>query len=300
MPTLCTDVEHPYYKEMYKIESLSARPAFFTDKNSCRMRHVSLGEALDLISVGASNYCYWDIAIRQLTDFVKQWIDKQEPRIEYVRVPKGDGWYRDEEKSREFSYLWNKFHQDSDQELTLPFIHRDSCPAGKGHKRTGKDLDGRVICLHADIKKFRPSYLRDVTFSDEECHFWEEEPNEPVFEESDYDGNGELIPKAQKRQEKHMEEKERYANEESTERVVYPCLAIISEKGTYLPLEKVLRRLNVFDKDNGCAFPFSGFTLAGYVKAWWNQKGEKGFYMPEREVDSYKAFPGFVPVSSED
>jgi hypothetical protein len=298
MPTSSTDFKHPYCEEMYKIESLSKRPDFFTGENSFRMNHVSLGEALDFVSVGGMNYCYWDITVRQLTDFIKQWTDVQEPRINLIRVPIGDGVYRIEEKSREYSYLWNKFDRDFDGEL--PFIHRDSCPAGKGHKRTGKDLTGRVICLHADIKKFRPSYLQDVTFSDDECHFWEEEPNEPVFEESDYDGNGELIPKAQKRQEKHMEEKERYANEEPTERVVYPCLAIISEKGTYLPLEKVLRRLNVFDKDNGCAFPFSGFTLANYVKSWWNQSGEKGFYMPEGEADSYKAFPGFVPVNSED
>jgi hypothetical protein len=72
----------------------------------------------------------------------------------------------------------------------------------------------------------------------------------------------------------------------------------------FLSLEKVLRRLNLSHSFYGSkdisVYPFSGFTLANYIKAWHGQKGRKRFFMKKHEREFHHAFPDFVPVSSDD
>jgi len=64
--------------------------------------------------------------------------------------------------------------------------------------------------------------------------------------------------------------------------IVHQCYAIISERGTVLPLETIIKRLNLESFlepilmmphcNNKTIFPFDGHTLALYVQAWYNQE----------------------------
>ena len=82
------------------------------------------------------------------------------------------------------------------------------------------------------------------------------------------------------------------------------CYSIISEKEFYLPLEQVLQRLDCsfkfYNAAHFTAHPFSGFTLAGFVKAWFQQPGDRRLLMPTGREDRYRAFPNFEPMSSEE
>lgn len=79
------------------------------------------------------------------------------------------------------------------------------------------------------------------------------------------------------------------------------CYSIINEPEKFnFPLETVLDRLNVDGRKT--AHPFSGFTLAAYVAAWWRQEGEKRLWRkPGITTDPpYKKFSDFVPINPDD
>lgn len=80
------------------------------------------------------------------------------------------------------------------------------------------------------------------------------------------------------------------------------CYSIISDIGVYLPLERILTRLDVsgIRDNNYTSFPFSGFSLAGYIKAWHSQEGKRTFFMQGEDFESYRAFPDFRGFTSED
>jgi hypothetical protein len=105
---------------------------------------------LDFVSAGGLNTCFWSMHPRAMVAFIKEWVDAQAPRIEYVRVPLSELSYTHKEKSRSYAYAWNRHEDDFDEEL--PFVHSDKCPANPAHTRTGKDLAGRVRCFHKQVK----------------------------------------------------------------------------------------------------------------------------------------------------
>ena len=80
------------------------------------------------------------------------------------------------------------------------------------------------------------------------------------------------------------------------------CYTVLDDVGIYLPLENILTRLDVSSShDNlNSVFPFSGFSLAGYVKAWYNQTGNKRFFMSPVETENYRVVRDFQFVNSED
>jgi len=287
MPTSCTDSKHPYYQQILELEDSARVTNFFTGENSHRMRYVSLGEVLDFISFGGMNYVAWKLNIKNLTQFIKGWIDAQEPRIELKRVPISKGSYRLEEKSREYGYLWNKFHNDFNEEL--PFINHEHCPNDQNHKRTVRDHAGRVRCAHFEIMKFKPSFVESYHDSGDRIIYLENKPMEPVDEDDKEEW------KQYELQHSRFEEEERLF-------IVHDfCYSIISDVGRYLPLEMVLSRLEVGSNGMGVsAFPFPGFTLANYVKAWSEQQGERQFFMENGAEEHYRAFPNFQFISSED
>ena len=83
-------------------------------------------------------------------------------------------------------------------------------------------------------------------------------------------------------------------------KIVDICYSIIQESKTIVfPLEIILDRINCSNHEDYTTHPFSGFTLANYVKAWWNQKGRKKVWRNKGELDFYLAFPDFEPISSD-
>lgn len=163
-------------------------------------------------------------------------------------------------------------------------------------------------CAHVDIKRLKPSFVRKVVHQNGIIEYWEDEPyfsyagpvedlteEEEKAEEACYRDELERFEK----------QKEQYDNEEPTFIFHDSCYRVLSDKGTYLSLETILDRLSVTGKFSHStplsAFPFSGFTVANYVKAWYNQEGKKRFHKPEgSEEDGYRKYVDFQPMSSDD
>jgi hypothetical protein len=166
---------------------------------------------------------------KDLVNLIDQWMKAQKPKVNIARIPgKIKGTFTLEEKSREYEYTWNRFHNLFEEKL--PFVCNDVCPANNLHMETVQDHQGRTRCANSS------------------------------------------------------------------------CYSIISEEGVNLPLETVFSRLEVSyafsgQIDDFSIFPFSGFTLANYVEAWFNQEGEKRLFNPSDRVDSFRVFSDFAPVA---
>ena len=181
-------------------------------------------------------------------------------------------------------------------------INHKRCPRDEKHEGTITDGAGRIRCSHFEIQLLKPSFIKtldgfDELSSTENTTFYDDKPSEPWSPEEEEDES----EGAQNRQERYKAELRRYEDEGEIE-AIKPCYAIIKETETRnLPLQTILDRLNVSTDSRYYLNPFSGFTLASYVKAWWNQKGRKRFFRKkvERE-DNFRVYPHFVPISSED
>lgn len=289
MTTSETDHKHPYYRQISKLE----KPITFFEEDPERLAYVSLGEALDFLSAGAMNYVLWpNLEKRAMVRFIETWMKNQKPRIQYDRIPdpKIEGLHTIKEKSREFFYLWNRFHEDFP--VSLPFINLQHC-TGEGHRGTIKDRLGRIRCLHVEKKKIKPSFSVEYRVGDR-VDFQDDEPMDPsLFDYEDCRVSEEEL-------ERYEKLKEKYEGENPVT-VLDPCYTIISDVGTNIPLENILYRLDVSGKFSGpvhySVYPFSGFELANYVKAWWEQPGEKRLFKGKGVREDYRVFPNFQPVS---
>lgn len=300
MATSATDFSHPYY-EKFKSMNVEEVTDFFIE-NPRSMSHVSLGEFLDFNSFGGGNFVVWRMDNKDLVGITNKWIRSQIPKKEWEKIPvQGfSNTYRYEEVSREYDYLWNRFHSAFEEEL--PFIDRESCPVEETHERTIRDFSGRLRCAHLNIERYKPGFVK--TFqngSGRRISFLEEEPMEPFIDERVLEELGSDV--YDEELEAYRREMIRFEGEERSLEVHDFCYSVISDVGNYLPLESVFKRLDVsrnFSNSKDISvFPFSGFTLANFVKVWWDQKGLKIFYSPETDRDSYNKYPDFQPFSSE-
>jgi hypothetical protein len=302
MATSCTDNTHPYYQELSKIESLAGYVKFFRENDCQRMKHVSLGEALDFVSGGGMNYVAWGLSVKGMVQFIDDWMKAQEPRVEYERIPdpKIKGVYTVKEKSREFGYLWNKFHRTEKEEL--PYIKHEKCPRDKHHSGILVDMGGITRCSHLKTEKMRPSFIEELReYFDEfsmmkRTVFHEDKPLDPSYQDDEDEIRG-----PEPEHSLFLEREKLWDNEEQTVDVRDPCYAIISDKGNYLPLEVVLSRISVGrESSNQIAFPFSGFTIANFVASWYAQPGKRQLFQPESQKDHYRVILNFNFVSSDD
>jgi len=298
MTTSCTDTDHPYYEELLKFDGESH--AFFLDKPS-KFKFVSLGEALDFASFGGMNYVAYRMNTKKLTHFIRNWMKSQRPKIDYERIPdsKIEGVYTIKEKKKTYNYRWNNFEKDGDVEL--PRTKYNVCPRNEEHKKLVRDLGGRIRCAHQTKKEIKPSFTDDYLDIDSfsgliKKDYIEMPPEEPGgYIDDDKDNLG-----SSEEWEEYYAEKEKF-DAEKAEEVSDICYAIIEEpKNMHLPLEIILDRLNCYSHIDMSVHPFSGFTLANYVKAWHNQNGKKKVWKHKGETNSYKEFSYFQPISSED
>ena len=307
MTTSCTDPNHPFYKPILKLDP-SKRTQFFTANNCQNMTYVSLGEALDFISAGASmNAVYWNEDIKGLTNFVKSWMDVQKPRLthERVQIKNSNAWTTRLVKT-EYNYNWNRFDQDFDEDL--PWVNFAHCPRDSSHKDILKN--GNIIrCAHVDHLYTKPSFTEEQgPYNDDLSGFMrpdfiEIEPrlHDGLPEPEDDKDREEILIAYSSTVRENKARLEKF-NSEKPELIIDPCYALISDKGSLLSLETVLNRVNVNKNLSGpgSLFPFTGFTIASYVKTWYNQPGKKLLYSPRGRIDDYKILPNFVSISSED
>ncbi len=313
MATSCTDFEHPYYKQINKLDTKNV-PRFFKEENCERMKQVSLGELLDFASYGGMNFVCWPMSKKIFLGLIETWMSAQElgkPRIHSEEIPDPEikGLYTIKEKYKEYFYLFNKFHQDFDEKL--PWIDYKKCPRDLSHNGERiKDGTGRIRCGHVDKEKLKPSFVREYSCFDavlgiERLEFIEVEPSE-TDDMPEWEDDKTLSGEERRILERNRRHMDLFEREEPTLEVLEPCYALLSDKGIYLPLETVLDRINVTyactDKENYCLFPFSGFALASYVKAWYQQPhAERLFFRAKNQTsDNYKIFKNFQPITSED
>jgi len=253
-----------------------------------RMAGKYLGACLDSCRWGSCTTVMYEMGVKGMIDFIQNWMRQNKENFQHL-------WH--EKKIEE---LYTKFE--------LPFIHHETCPRYKEHKGAITDFGGRLRCAHESEQKFKPSFVEYYDFFDKlsgmkRRNFHETGPDVPFSEDGfKYDVD-----------QKHYErELEIFEKEEPTFLVNDVCYAIISEKGRILPLETILKRLNLSpetvkvycntlgpckrldelsreDRDdlmelrlcqghiqphNKTEFPFDGWDLAFYVQKWYQQLPE--------------------------
>lgn len=175
-------------------------------------------------------------------------------------------------------------------DFDVPRIDYKVCPRDSEHKGKNLDLEGRIRCAAEDKKELREALIESYTHYDD-------------FSQS----------KRKEYLEFHLDdwELEKYENAPRIT-VKERCGAILSDKGSVLPLAEVIDRLDIFqgssvfckgetckdpflkefDLDRKCfghvinnhlEFPFDGWYLAWNVQKWYEQKpdGTTPFTTPE-------------------
>lgn len=184
-------------------------------------------------------------------------------------------------KLNENNLIWS--YKKSQENYELPFIDYNSCPRCGTNKKTVSDLGGKIRCANIiqgkKIKSnFSESYdLFDYLSQVHKTEYIEIEPRNPRLVEQ--------------------------FNSEEPIIINDICYAILSDKGTILSLEKIIKRLNIFSESTGqVALPFDGWSLALFVEKWYNQlpQGKAPFFNKKNDKDNHKIFPSFRIISSND
>jgi hypothetical protein len=300
MVTSCTDYDHPYYKELGN-KTDKERYQFFTEDNAKRMKFVSLGEALDFVSIGGGNFVAYNFGTRAMVDFIKGWIEGQKSKIKYRTIGDSKIGCSLEEESRQTFYMWNKFHRQ-EEIPELPRIDYSSCPMDKNNNTFIMDRGGRLRCAHQKRELINPDFAfmsisEGLGTSMKRYSFTEFGPEEPSsYDEDDND----ITDLGSEEYKEYLARKEKFEAGKSTA-LVDTCYAVIKEpKNMYLPLETVLERIDCSPDNKWTAHPFTGFTLATFVQAWWEQPGDRKYLRNNNTFDDFRAFKDFPLISTED
>lgn len=189
-----------------------------------RMKGEYLGSCLDYLRWGGLNTVMYNMGTKGLIKFIRHWM-----------------------KLNQGNLIWSDENPPKDSRL--PHIKHDECPRNKTHKKTAKDLGGKLRCIELEKGDgLRPSFIMsDENFDDysqtPKISYYEDEPINPVPDDA-WDSKG-LDPWYEKDWEEYQKEMAKFEAEKPT---VIPrglCYAIISDEEIILPLETVLNRLNI-------------------------------------------------------
>lgn len=235
--------EEPYLDKSNRLPKEQAK--FLMAKGNMRGRY--LGASLDSCRWGSQTTIMYEMSVKGLMGFIQNWM---------------------QQNLKNFTGLWHKKQiEELYTKFELPFINYETCPRDKNHSGIVRDLGGRLRCAHKSEKRFKPSFVDYWESFDElsgmiQRHYFEDEP-------SDH------LPGYKKDAERYKRELEEFKQEESSLLVTDICYAILSDKGRILPLETIIKRLDlrpeteiVYDK---VEFPFDGWDLAFYVQKWYQQ-----------------------------
>jgi len=254
------------------------------------MEGIPLGACLDSCRWGGQRTILYEMSVKGLIGFIQNWMSQNEGN--HI-------WHE-----RKIEELYTRFE--------LPLINNESCPRDKEHKGTIMDLGGRLRCSETKELLLKPTFIQSYNAVDSlsqtlrtELH--ESKPTDPLPEEA-FDAKGRILSiyehewEQYQRNLRHFEEEEKVPFSDV-------CYAIISEKGLILPLETILKRLNLRPEQdtvycnrlgpcritkeltkeekaqydilefcpghlrphNKVEFPFDGWDLAFYVQTWYEQ-----------------------------
>ena len=239
-----------------------------------------LGAVLDSVRWGGQTSVAYPMDVKELTGFIESWMEQNEDNFEEL------------------------FHQESVEELyeklELPKREYEKCPRKDSHKGTTTDLHGRVRCTETIERKVKPNFHDkfegfDELSETEKTEYLELIPHDPIpsdiRETIERRGPG-AVSEHWKDIYEGEEERIRREYEEEDEKVMERdmCMAIISEQGYIMPLEKVVERLDVSSRLSGnrnyIEHPFDGWTLASLTEKWYNQlPGEETPPLYSKEAD---------------
>lgn len=275
-----------------------------------RMKGEFLGTCLDYIRYGSMNGVAFPMTVYQLIGFIQHWM-----------------------KLNKDNLIWDE--QPMPANFDLPRINYNRCQRNNTHTKTILDAGGKLRCAHIEKHTVREGFNYSYNYFDEfsnlnETVICDDKPREP---DGDDDGSVD-----EDEFDRYEEKQERYEQAREVE-VISPCYAIINEGRRILELETVLDRINCAPKtktvycgrteglspcrrldeldeyDRKLAefdwcpgheeenpwviVPFGGHTLADFVHKWYEQPSQPVF-RPVGKPDSYKEFPNFQLISSED
>jgi hypothetical protein len=285
--------EEPY---MIKSNRLPKEQAEFLMKKS-NMKGKYLGACMDSCRWGSPTTVMYETNVKGMIDFIRTWMQQNEGN---------------------FKNLWHeKQIEESYTKFELPFIHHETCPRDKEHKGVVRDLGERLRCAHKSEQRLKPSFAESWNSFDElsgmeQRQFYENEPRDPTPEDIEDEETGEMLSVNNEEYEAYLQEADLFEHEEPIFLVNDACYAIISDKGRIMPLETIIKRLNLrpesetvycdmsgpckrvkelskeeqeehdllgicrghYQPHNKIEFPFDGWDLAFYAQKWYQQLPE--------------------------
>ena len=256
-----------------------------------------LGACLDSCRWGGQTTVMWEMNIKEMISFIQAWFEQNKKIFKHLF------------HERKIKDLYKRFD--------LPHIHDETCRRDNKHTETIKDLAGRLRCAHETKKYLKPSFITSYNPFDrhaqmDKFEFYESEPLNPLPTPDPFDdamNMEDIIEMHKEEYEAYQEELYLYETEKPVE-IRNICYSIISDKHMILPLETILRRLNLekegevvycnyfagpckridelspkqkedyaffrtcpghYEPINRIVFPFDGWDLAFYVQKWWEQ-----------------------------
>lgn len=263
------------------------------------MKGQYLGACLDSCRWGSTMTVMYEMDVNEMISFIQNWMKQNKDNFR--------GLYHE----KKIEELYKKFE--------LPHIHHEKCPRDENHRGILRDLDGKLRCSASKEQKLKPSYVQTYEIFDEESQttkktYYEEKPF-CLVPDDEWDE-----PSLDEEVKKYQAEMEKYEQEEENFVVKDTCHAIISDKDYVLPLETVIKRLNISPKNrmircdkcspeelkkipkesremcedrgfclshpvpnNELVFCFDGWDLAFYVQKWYQQvpDGNASLFAPE-------------------
>jgi len=186
------------------------------------MKGLPLGVCLDSCRWGSITTVMYEMSVSDMVFFIKKWMQQNKDNLE------------------------NLISEDS---YELPYLNHNLCPSDKSHKGRVFDLAGRERCAYKTEKRLRPNYVYYYDSLDEASKttrrkYYEEEPSCSIPDDA-FDKYGNLDPFYKEDYENYLTEFKKFENEEKTFVVEDVCYAILSDRRSILPLETIIKRLNL-------------------------------------------------------
>lgn len=287
---------------------------FLLDGN---MEDKPLSVCLDSSRWGGQTTVLYEMSVVDLVSFVENWMRQNGKDFQNLFLEKDD----------------IKYYRNT----KLPYVHHKTCPADEKHIGMIRDFNGAIRCAHIKEEKLKPSFVdyfdsTDLHSQMRRREYFERKPRDPVPDDAYDSKTGKLNSFWKKEEEEYEKALKEFEDEEETFAVKDTCFAILSDKGTALPLETVVRRLNLApeyttvycpyyacteqmlarmpederDLWNGVChghmvptgetvFDFDGYYLASVVGKWFSQSSVGAAPLYEERIPS---FPLYKPKVS--
>jgi len=283
--------EKPYLDKSNRMPKEQAKFLMKRD----HMKGKYLGECLDSCRWGSQMTVMYEMSINEMIGFIQNWM---------------------QQNSENFTKLWHETKiEELYEKFELPYINHKTCPRDENHSGIVRDLGGRLRCFHKSEQKLKPSFTTYFDFFDDHSriqrrNFSENEPHDSIPEDA-WAENGELAQEYEKEWKEHLKELKQFKNAKASLSITDVCYAILSDESRILPLETIIKRLNLrpatetvycnYDRFGPCKrvkelsesakeeyelmgrcightqphdkveFPFDGWDLALYAQKWHQQ-----------------------------